>query len=120
MKIAISSKGKELDSLLDSRFGRARYFIIYDGKADTFSVMDNSMNFDAAQGAGIQTAQNVLSTGVEHIITGHCGPKAYKVLSLSAAKLYLKENGTVKEAIDDLIGGKLKAANNADVEGHWM
>ena len=32
MRIAISSTGKELDSNLDPRFGRAAYFIILDAE----------------------------------------------------------------------------------------
>lgn len=120
MKIAISSEGKELDAKIDTRFGRARYFIIYDTETNEFSTMDNIQNLNAAQGAGIQTAQNVLNSGAECIITGHCGPKAYRVLSSSNIKLYLADKGTVKEAIDDLISGKLKIAGGADVEGHWM
>lgn len=120
MKIAVSSQGRDLYSLLDSRFGRARYFIIYDSKSNEFSVIDNIQNLNAAQGAGIQTAQNVLNSGADCIITGHCGPKAYRVLSSSKIKLYLKETGTVKAAVDDLLNEKLKIADGADVEGHWM
>ena len=30
MKIGISSDGENLDSFLDLRFGRCRYFVIYD------------------------------------------------------------------------------------------
>jgi len=61
-----------------------------------------------------------LNSGADCIITGHCGPKAYRVLSSSKIKLYLKETGTVKEAVDDLLNEKLKIADGADVEGHWM
>lgn len=120
MKIAVSSDGKDLDSPIDTRFGRARYFIIYDSQKKDFTVMDNVQNLNAAQGAGIQTAQNVLNSGADCIITGHCGPKAFRVLSSSNVKLYLAEKGTVKEAIDSLLNGKLKIADGADVEGHWM
>ncbi len=120
MKIAISAQGNSMDSQIDPRFGRARYFVIYESDTSTFSIMDNIQNLNAAQGAGIQTAQNVLNTQADCIITGHCGPKAFRVLSNSKVKLYLKENGTVKEAIDDLLDEKLKLASGADVEGHWM
>ena len=39
MKIAISSTGKELDSNLDPRFGRAAYFISVDAETMDFEAV---------------------------------------------------------------------------------
>ena len=76
MKIAISSQGNFPDSNVDPRFGRAKYFIIYDTETDSFDVIDNVQNIQAAQGAGIQAAQNVANQNVELVISGNLGPKA--------------------------------------------
>lgn len=41
MKICISAKGKEKESLLDRRFGRCDYFQIYDTETGDFKVLEN-------------------------------------------------------------------------------
>ncbi|MCF7792041.1 MAG: NifB/NifX family molybdenum-iron cluster-binding protein [Victivallales bacterium] len=120
MKIVITSQGKSLDSAVDLRFGRAKHFIVYDTETDEFSVKDNTQNLNAAQGAGIQSAQNIIETGAEVVITGHCGPKAFRVLSEGKVKTAIGASGTVQEAIKDFENGNLKYTDSADVEGHWM
>ena len=42
LKIAITSKGKELDSPMDPRFGRAAYILIVDTLNHGLEVLDNS------------------------------------------------------------------------------
>jgi len=120
MKIAITSQGDTLDSAVDPRFGRAKYFIIFNTITKTFAVENNSQNLNAAQGAGIQAAQNVIETGVELVITGHCGPKAFKVLNAGNIQIVTDAKDTVQNAITDLQNGKLEIADSADVEGHWI
>jgi len=119
MKIAITAQGNTLDSDVDPRFGRAKYFIVFNTITKTFTVKDNSQNLNAAQGAGIQAAQNVIETGVELLITGHCGPKAFKVLNAGNIQVVTDAKGTVQNAIRDLQNGKLEVTDSADVEGHW-
>jgi predicted Fe-Mo cluster-binding NifX family protein len=120
MKIAISAKGKDLDSKLDARFGRAVGFIIYDIDKSSFSFLDNVQNLEAAQGAGIQAAQSIVDQGVGALIAGHCGPKAFKVLKSAGVKIYVADEGTVRMAIGKYISNELKEIDGADVEGHWM
>lgn len=120
MIIAISSGGQTLDAMLDLRFGRAAQFIMYDLEKDTFSVVDNAQNLNAAQGAGIQAAQHVVNAGANALITGHTGPKAFKVLGAAKIPVYLAEGGTVRESIDRFRNGTLKRILEADVEGHWV
>ncbi len=120
MKIAISSMGETLDSQIDTRFGRAKGFIIYDVEQDTFVYKCNTQNMEAAQGAGIQAAQNVINEDVELLITGHCGPKAFAVLVAANVRIFTKMEGTVKEAIEDYKQGKLKEISSPDVNGHWV
>jgi len=120
MKIAISTSGSDLNAPLNPRFGRATRFIIYETETGTFELADNSKNLNATQGAGIQAAQNAASTGVAAVITGHCGPKAFRVLSASKIALYPSTAATVQEALDLYAAGELTAAQEADVEGHWI
>lgn len=120
MKIAITSSGKDLDSQLDLRFGRAKGFIIYETNDEKFEFVDNIQNLEASQGAGIQAAQNVINKDVEAVITGHCGPKAFKLLSTSDVKIYTTSEGKISEIIEKFKKGELLEASSADVEGHWV
>ncbi|MGV8058773.1 MAG: NifB/NifX family molybdenum-iron cluster-binding protein [Smithellaceae bacterium] len=119
MKVAITTSGNDLNAPLDSRFGRAPKFLIYDLEAKTFLIVDNEQNLNAAQGAGIQSAQNIARLGVKALITGHCGPKAFRVLQAAKIKIYNAAATTVSEAIDQYRNGTLADATSADVEGHW-
>jgi len=121
MKYVISVKEQSLDAKVDTRFGRAQLFALYDSKTGACSWHPNTQNFQAAQGAGIQTAQNVVNLGAEAVISGHCGPKAYTVLKAAGILIYSVEgNPTIKEAVQMIESGKIKAMEGADVEGHWV
>ena len=120
MKIAISCSGNNLDSPVDQRFGRAAQFLIYDLETDTFKVIDNNQNLQAAQGAGIQAARNVADSGAKAVITGNVGPNAYQTLNVAGIDVYLSKSGTVKEAVEEFKSGKLVKSTGANVEGHWM
>ena len=74
---------------------------------------------NAAQGAGIQAAEAVSRLGAECLITGHCGPKAFRTLQAAGIRVYTGAAGTVGEAIAALQQGRLALAEAADVDGHW-
>ena len=120
MKIALTTSGKDLNAPLDGRFGRAPKFLVYDLEAKTFEVVDNDQNLNAAQGAGIQSAQNIARLGAKALITGHCGPKAFRVLQAAGIKIYTSDAPTVAAALELYRAGKLVEAKTADVDGHWV
>lgn len=120
MKVAITSSGCDLSAPLDPRFGRAAGFLLVDTDTGIVMYQTNEQNLNAAQGAGIQTAQNVAATGAEAVISGHFGPKAFRVLTASNITAYPSSAATVGEALDLFKAGKLAAADGADVEGHWV
>lgn len=118
MKIAFTTSGNDLNAPLDSRFGRAPKFLVYDLDTNTFEVIDNQLN--AAQGAGIQAAEIVARSGAKSLVTGHCGPKAFRVLSAAGIKIFNTDAPTVAAALEQYRAGQLAEANSADVEGHWV
>ncbi|HOE32490.1 MAG TPA: NifB/NifX family molybdenum-iron cluster-binding protein [Smithella sp.] len=120
MKIALTTSGVDLNAPLDSRFGRAPKFLIYDQAANTFEIVDNEQNLNAAQGAGIQSAQNIARLGVKALITGHCGPKAFRTLQAAGIRIYNTSAATVSEALEQYREGTLTEAKSADVDGHWV
>ena len=119
MKIAFTTSGESLDAALDSRFGRAPKFLIYDLEKDTFQVIDNRQNLNAAQGAGIQSAETVARARAACLVTGHCGPKAFRVLAAAGIKIFHTDAPTVAAALERYRAGALSEARSADVEGHW-
>jgi predicted Fe-Mo cluster-binding NifX family protein len=120
MRIAISSTGRELDSNLDPRFGRAEYFIIVDPETMAFEVVENSQNFNLPQGAGIQAGKTIADNKVDTLITGHCGPKAFKVLQSAGVKIMTGASGKIADVIAQFKSGELETATEADVDGHWV
>jgi predicted Fe-Mo cluster-binding NifX family protein len=119
MKIAVTSQGKELDSQVDPRFGRAAYILVVDSENYEFQVLDNNENINAMKGAGIQAASNVVNNGAKVLLTGHCGPNAFKALQAGKVAVANDATGTVREAVKAYLDGKLPHADGANVEGHW-
>ncbi len=119
MKIAFSTSGNNLEAPLDTRFGRAPKFLVYDLESGNFEIIDNQQNLNAAQGAGIQSAETVARLGVKALVSGHCGPNAFRVLSSAGITIFTSDAATVAEALKQFKEGKLEKAGGADVQGHW-
>jgi len=119
MKIAITSVDGTMESMVDERFGRTRKFVIYDTEAKTHTVIDNALNMGSAQGAGIQSAQNVVNSGARIVISGHLGPNAFRVLQSAGIEVYTVSNMTVAQAIEAYEQGRLQRLTGPDVGGHW-
>lgn len=119
MRIAISAEQTTPDSPVDPRFGRARSFMIYDSETEKWESIDNNQNLQASQGAGIQTAANVVNANCAVLISGHCGPKAFVALSKGGVSVYTVQEGRVQDALDAYLAGKLEKIESADVDGHW-
>jgi predicted Fe-Mo cluster-binding NifX family protein len=119
MRIAVTSTGTDLEAEVDPRFGRAPYVAIVDSQSFDYEVLDNQENVNALKGAGIQAARLISDHGAEVLLTGHCGPNAFK--ALAAAKIGVANNasGSVREAVTAYLNGTLPLAEEPDVEGHW-
>jgi predicted Fe-Mo cluster-binding NifX family protein len=120
MKVAVTSQGEDMSSEVDPRFGRAAYFIVIDTETGAATAHENSQNLNAAQGAGIQAARNVIELGVEAVVTGNVGPKAFSVLKSGDVEVHIGAEGTVADAIEKMKAGQLECTNAANVEGHWV
>lgn len=119
MKVAFSATGSDLDSDLDQRFGRAKQFIMVNTATNAASILENTQNMNATQGAGIQAAQNVVNAGATAVVTGNCGPKAFQVLQAAGVKIYHTRQPSVGAALKALLAGELEEANRANAEAHW-
>lgn len=119
MKIAVTSKGTDLDSEVDPRFGRAAFILIVDPETLDFEVLDNSENVNALKGAGIQAASMVSDKKVDVLLTGFCGPNAFKVINAANIGVANNAEGSVKDAVKAYLDGKLPLSDKANVEGQW-
>jgi len=120
MKIAVTAEGSASSANVDPRFGRARYFLVFDTETEKYEAHDNVQNVNAAQGAGIQAGQTVARLGAQVVITGNMGPKAFDVLTQAGIKIFLIEGGTVEKAIADWKNGALTEVGQPSKPGHWM
>jgi len=119
MKICVTSRGPDLSSEVDPRFGRAMYFIIRDEETDTYEVVDNQQNVNAAGGAGVQSATAIAEKGCQWVIGGHMGPKALSVLKEAGIRVATGASGKVSDALAAFKEGKLEEISAADVPPRW-
>jgi len=119
MKLAVTSAEEGIESSVDLRFGRAKCFVVVDLETHETTMAGNTVNLNAAQGAGIQAAKAVIDLGAKALITGHVGPKAFSALQAGGVAIYPVSGGTVAQAVSQFEAGLLKTIAAADVEGHW-
>jgi predicted Fe-Mo cluster-binding NifX family protein len=119
MKIAVTSQGEDLEANVDLRFGRASSFLVVDTDTMSFEVVKNTQSLDLPQGAGIQSAQNIVPHGPEALLTGNCGPKAFKVLQAAGIAVVVGVEGRIRDVIAAYLRGEYEPVAEANVEGHW-
>ncbi len=116
MKVAVSAAGKNIESIIDERFGRCRYFIILETDDMSYEVIENA-NADLSTSAGIQSASLVASKGVEAVITGNCGPKAMQVFAATTIKVIIGQHGMIKDVVEKFKRGELNPSTRGNVPG---
>ncbi|MCG2734662.1 MAG: dinitrogenase iron-molybdenum cofactor biosynthesis protein [Pseudodesulfovibrio aespoeensis] len=76
------------------------------------SYVDNGASQALAQGAGIQAAETLANAGVQAVITGSVGPKAFTALSAAGIRIGQGvENVTVAEAVRLFTSGSVPFAD---------
>ena len=119
MKILITSTNQSIDSQMDQRFCRARWFSVWDTETGNVEFISNEQNLQAMQGAGIQSGQNAVKLGVEVVLTGHIGPKAFQVLNAAGIKIFQVSDGSIADVYAQYKSGNLTPMESSDKPGHW-
>lgn len=119
MKIAITSQGTDLSARMDQRFGRAEFILVIDPQTLEFEVLDNEKNKNAFKGAGIQAAAMISDADATVLMTGFCGPNAFKTLSAAGIKVVNDQDGTIMDAVNRFKTGDIVYATSANKDGHW-
>ena len=115
MKVAVTASSPTMDAFVEPRFGRTAYFVI----VDTETMECEGVTNDAASasgGAGIQAAQRVADTGATVVLTGNCGPNAFRTLTAAGIEVVVGVLGmTVRTAVERLKSGELVPTDSANV-----
>ena len=114
MKICVTSQGDTLDSGIDMRFGRCRYFLFIDTDSLAFEAVKNPYS-EASGGAGIDSPLLVAGRGAKAVLTGHCGPNAFHALQAAGIEVFLGITGTVRKAVELYKEGGMEASAGPDV-----
>jgi predicted Fe-Mo cluster-binding NifX family protein len=107
MRIAVSSTGPALDSPIDERFGRCRYFVMMDPDGSGLEAIENPY-VDLGSGAGIQAARLLAERGASVVLTGRSGPNASDTLMAAQVKLVTGCSGTVRQALEQYSSGNAR------------
>jgi predicted Fe-Mo cluster-binding NifX family protein len=118
MKIAVTSTGTSLDSEIDPRFGRCRFFLLVETDDLEFEALENQ-NISLGGGAGIQSARFMDEKQVKYVLTGNCGPNAYRTLEAAGIQVITGCYGTVRQAVESFRSGSFESIQGPNVESHF-
>ncbi|MFW5845558.1 MAG: NifB/NifX family molybdenum-iron cluster-binding protein [Planctomycetota bacterium] len=116
MSIAITTIGPDLDSAIDPRLGRAAHFLIVEDDDRVEAIANPQVA--AGGGAGIQSAQMLIERGVSHVLTGDCGPNAYRTLTAGGVAVVTGCSGRAADALARFRAGHARADTQASVSSH--
>ena len=100
MKIAVATSQEDINSPVSPKFGRAKYFLIFDGDGHLLEVISNAPPGDA-RGVGHRAAQTLVDLGVTHVIAGHIGFEAAADLSQAGIEVF-EHKGRAIDAVHEV------------------
>lgn len=111
-RLAVTSEGPAMTDRVDPRFGRAAGFVVVDLETMDTAYVDNGASQTLSHGAGIQAAETLANAGVQAVITGYVGPKAFTALSAAGIRIGQGvEDVTVAEAVRRFTSGSVSFAD---------
>jgi len=118
MKIAVTSAGLTLHSSVDVKCGRCAYLAIADSRFVLCEALTNPGR-NLGRHAGVQMARLLQERGVNTVLTGNCGPEAFRALHRAGIHVVVGVTGTVRNALECLEGGQLRFARRANVDKYF-
>lgn len=107
MKLLVTSTTDNKNQRIDKRFGRAKYFTIYNTEDNSYKYIENEGKLQS-NGAGSFASQQIINLDVDIVITGNVGPKALTVLKSAAIQAFKTEEVTVEKAINAYLDNTLE------------
>ncbi len=105
MRIAVPVSAPSKEALMDEKFGRAQWFLIYDSKSGRYEVVENP-GFEASSGAGSAAVQTLRDRSVDVLLAGNIGPKAKDLLAMAGIKAYEDYSGRGEEVIRQFLSAQ--------------
>jgi predicted Fe-Mo cluster-binding NifX family protein len=103
MRTAITATGNKSDSLIDTKFGRCSFFVIYDSETGSVEYIPNPF-VDVEESAGADSVKLLSARGVKQIIAGDFGSKIKPALdSLKIRMIVIKDAGKKISEILELL-----------------
>ncbi len=96
MKICVTSKGSDMNSEMDERFGRCAYFAFYETESKKTEFVKNDFA-EGSGGVGTKAAAFMAENKVSVLITGHVGDNADKGLKAAGIKVVNEKNKKIGE-----------------------
>lgn len=118
MRICVTAREQNLESEIDPRFGRCKYFIFIDPDTLEFEAASNP-NMNSMGGAGIQSGQLISEKKASAVLTGNVGPNAFQTLKAAGIEVITGVSGIVKQAAEDYKQGRFKADNGPSVSSKF-
>ncbi len=115
MKIAVTAESNNgLDSMVAQHFGHAPYFMLVDVENGEVSTVESAANpyAEAHQPGQIPAFIKQLNANV--ILSGGMGGRAIEFFEQAGIKAATGASGTVRQALENYLGGKLKEAAPCD------
>lgn len=106
MRIAIPSEERKRGTAVSISYGRCPFFMIYDTQSDEYFFVEN-LAASQESGAGIAASQKLVDSGVDVLITRHCGENAAKVLVAAGIEIYRTDVPSAESSIVAFRDGKL-------------
>jgi len=117
MRVVVTSNGTDLSAEASPTFGRCLTYVFVDTETMEFEAVANPAA-NASGGAGIQAAQFIVEQGVQAVLAGNVGPNAYDVLQAANLPVFRHMGGTVRQAVEAHVAGKLQSVGGANVGTH--
>jgi predicted Fe-Mo cluster-binding NifX family protein len=103
--------------MVEARFGRSDYFLMIDPDTLDFDALPNP-NISLRSGAGPQSAQLMANKGISVVLTGNCGPNAFKTFGAAGIEVITGVTGQVRHAVELFKSGKMAKAAESNVQSN--
>ncbi len=103
MKIAVASLGKDENSDVSERAGRAPYYLIFNENGELLESVKNPFAMGGG-GAGFGVAKMLADKGVGIVIAGKFGPNMTSAMEARGLK-YTEVGGKVRDALNEVLKG---------------
>ncbi|BBJ28953.1 NifB/NifX family molybdenum-iron cluster-binding protein [Athalassotoga saccharophila] len=116
MLIAVPVMGNEgMEAEISGHFGHAPFFAFVElenGKIESVEFRENPFEGQHAQG---NVPSFLIKNKVNVLVAGSLGQRAYEILTENGIKVYPYASGTLKDAIDAYISGKIDSQYKGDI-----